>query len=89
MKMNDLDTLHDVINMIGRVHLLSASWSLSGGGQQRRRVVEGRAAPVGALVAESTPRDAHWREGHRQAREGANCVHEGDHEGRQAQQQAG
>jgi hypothetical protein len=32
MKMNDLDTLHDMINMIGRVRSSSASWSLSGGG---------------------------------------------------------
>ncbi len=38
-----------------------------GGGQRRRRIVEGQLAPVGALVAESTPEDAHWQEGCRQA----------------------
>jgi hypothetical protein len=32
MKMNNLDTLHDVIDTIGRVHLSSASWSSSRGG---------------------------------------------------------
>ncbi len=32
IKMNDLDTLHDVINMIGRVRLSSASWLSSGWG---------------------------------------------------------
>jgi quinolinate synthase len=37
MKMNDVVMLHDVINMIGRVHLLSASWLSSGGGGSEGR----------------------------------------------------
>ncbi len=76
--------------MIGRVRLLSALWSLSGGGGQRKWcVIEGWAALVRALVAKSTPGDAHWQEGRPWAQDGANCVHDGAHEGRQAQQQAG
>ncbi len=60
-----------------------------GGGQQRWCIVKGQAAPVGALVTELIPGDAHRREGCRQAWDVADCVQEGAHEGWQAQQQAG
>ncbi len=38
-----------------------------GGGRQWGRIIKGQAAPVGAIVAKSTPEDAHRREGRRRA----------------------
>jgi hypothetical protein len=86
MTMNGLNTLHDMINMIGRARLSSTSLSSS----------RGEGGGGGALSHDCRTKDELHLSGHLLPnqlqgmrigrRDGADSVHEGAHEGWQAQQ---